>query len=266
VLQCVKRLQQKKAQYLWHVFVKRQQSDYFEFIKESANDGTVVCQVDYSENFTLQNQNQIQSAHWSKKQISIFTAYVWMGGSGGDGYSFGLVSNSTKHSKFTVITCLEIIVQEMISIMPDVTEIIFFSDGAASQFKNRYVIQHLTTMMDKINIDFSWNYFASSHGKGVVDSIGGTLKRLVWMEILAGVHCSSAQDFVDICRQKTKTIIVGLVQQAQFDVTLITLEKTFEKLAAVPDIQQQHYINVLHKDVIEYALYATRKEKYVFRF
>jgi hypothetical protein len=52
-------------------------------------------------------------------------------------------------------------------------------DGAASQFRNRIVIQHLTIMMNNIGINFSWNYFASSHGKGTVDSIGGILKRFV---------------------------------------------------------------------------------------
>ena len=45
-------------------------------IKENANDGTAICQVDYSENFTLVNQDQIQSAHWSNQQVSIFTAYA----------------------------------------------------------------------------------------------------------------------------------------------------------------------------------------------
>jgi len=56
------------------------------------------------------------------------------------------------------------------------------------------------------------------------------------------------------------------VQQAQFDVTPALLEKKFGKTVSVPKIQQQHYINVLHKDVIEYVLYSTGEEKYVFRF
>ncbi|CAF1624521.1 unnamed protein product, partial [Didymodactylos carnosus] len=204
VLQCAKVLKAKTPQFLWHVFVKRKQSDYFEDIKENLGDKTVVCQVDYAENFTLDTQNQIQAAHWAKRQVSVFTAYTWMGGSGGDGHSFGLVSNSTTHDKYTVITCLELLIDEIVDRMPDVGEIIFFSDGAASQFKNRYLLQHLTTMMDKTDLDLSWNYFASSHGKGIVDGIGGTLKRLVWMEILAGKRCASAQDFVDICKKKSK--------------------------------------------------------------
>lgn len=266
VIQCVKQLQKKTPQYLWHVFVKRKQSGYFDHIKENADDTTVVCQVDYAENYTLQDQDQIQSAHWSKKQISIFTAYTWMGGSGGDGYSFGFVSNSKKHDKFSVITCLEILVHEITTLMPDVDQIIFFSDGAASQFKNRYIIQYLTNIMDKFDINFSWNYFSSSHGKGVVDSIGGTLKRLVWTDVMAGASCTSAKEFVNICKRKTKTILVSLVQQAQFDVTEALLKTCFQNIAGVPHLRKQHHISVLHKDVIEYALYATSNDKYVFKF
>ena len=40
----------------------------------------------------------------------------------------------------------------------------------------------------------------------------------------------------------------------------------FKEIAGVPSIRKQHHINVFHKDVIEYALYATRQESYVFRF
>lgn len=76
-----------------------------------------------------------------------------MGASDGDGYSFGFVSNSTKHDKYSVVTCLEVLIQQIIDINPDVDQIIFFSDGAASQFKNRFIIQHLSTMADTSGLD-----------------------------------------------------------------------------------------------------------------
>ena len=85
--------------HLLHALVKRQQSYYFEYIKENDNDGEVICQVDYSENFTLVSQNQIQSAHWSNQQVSTFTAYAWMSNSSGGGYSFSFVADSAKHDK-----------------------------------------------------------------------------------------------------------------------------------------------------------------------
>jgi hypothetical protein len=48
--------------------------------------------------------------------------------------------------------------------------------------------------------------------------------------------------------------------------TCNTRKKLFKEIADVPSIRKQHHIKVFHKDVIEYALYATRKESYVFRF
>ena len=157
-------------------------------------------------------------------------------------------------------------IKEVISIMPDVNESVFFSDGAASQFKNRYLLQHLTMMMDANDLEISWNYFASSHGKGVVDGVGGTLKSLVWTEIMAGARCSSAQEFVGICHRKKTATTVGFVQQAQLDATQVSLERTFQTIPGIPGIQRQHHINVLHMNVIEYARYSTSDDKYVFRF
>lgn len=266
VTECVKLLKDKTPDYLRHVYIKRKQSEYFDHIKANANNNTVVCQVDYAENFAIENQDQIQSAHWGKKFISIFTAYAWMGGSGGEGQSFGLASNSITHDKYSVITCLEIIVNEITSMMPDVNEIIFFSDNASSQFKNRYVTNHLTTMLDNMDIDFTWNYFASSHGKGVVDGIGGTLKRLVWLEIMAGKPCSSAEDFVKICQQKTKSITTIFVKQVQLDVTKSMLTQTFSRVVSIPNIRKYHHFQALHKNVILFSQYTTSADQYVFRF
>ena len=81
----------------------------------------------------------------------------------------------------------EIMIKE-VSFTLAVTEIVFFSDGAASQFKNQYLLQCLTMMIDANDLDNSWNYFASFHG---VDGVGGILKRLVWTEIMTGARCSS---------------------------------------------------------------------------
>ncbi|CAF4304875.1 unnamed protein product [Rotaria socialis] len=218
-----------KQQIINKIIDKKKVVKWFQW--ENIN-GRAVKQVfsDYAENFTIDNQNQIQSAHWNKKYISIFTAYAWMGGSGGEGQSFGLVSNSTKHDKYSVITCLQIIVNEIINMMPDL---------------------ELLRLVPR---------------QGDRGRVGGTLKRLVWLEIMAGKRCASAEDFVKICHQKTKTISVVFVKQAQLDVTKSMLEKTFMEVTSIPGLQKQHHIEVLHKDVIQFACYATSEQQYVFRF
>ena len=43
----------------------------------------------------------------------------------------------------------------------------FFSDGAASQFKQRFTLCEIT----QLEKDWSWNFFATGHGKGAVDGM-----------------------------------------------------------------------------------------------
>ena len=47
--------------------------------------------------------------------------------------------------------------------------LIFFSDGATSQFKQRYLFSNLHSWEMEHDIELSWNFFATSHGKGVVE-------------------------------------------------------------------------------------------------
>jgi len=48
----------------------------------------------------------------------------------------------------------------------------------ASQFKNRFIVAAIDLFSKRNNIQLCWNYFATSHGKGPVDGVGGTLKRV----------------------------------------------------------------------------------------
>lgn len=120
-------------------------------------------QVDCSENFALVEQNEIQSAHWSRKQISLFTAYIW---TQSNNYPFVIVSDDPSHDKFTVSKCLEHIFTRLKLLLPSLNELIIFSDGSASQFKQRYLFKNLTFLAKQFSIGLSWNFFASNHGKG----------------------------------------------------------------------------------------------------
>ena len=63
---------------------------------------------------------------------------------------------------------------------------------------------------------------------------------------MTSVRWSSAKDFINICKRKTKTIIVGMIQQAQSD--------TFKIIPGLPAIQKQHHVKILRKDVVGYAI------------
>jgi len=60
-----------------------------------------------------------------------------------------------------------------------------FIDGCAAQFKNRYTMMNLCFMKDDFGVSGEWIFSASSHGKGSVDALGGTVKRSVWRNVKA---------------------------------------------------------------------------------
>lgn len=63
----------KLSAYMAHTFIKEEQHEFFNTIKKSDKDNCILMQIDFAQNFTIAYQDEIQSAHWAKKQIAIFT-------------------------------------------------------------------------------------------------------------------------------------------------------------------------------------------------
>ena len=56
-------------------------------------------------------------------------------------------------------------------------KVYYFTDGASSQYKNRKKnFVNLAFHMQDFNLEAEWHFFATSHGKGPCDGLGGTIK------------------------------------------------------------------------------------------
>lgn len=64
-----------------------------------------------------------------------------------------------------------------------IEKLVIFSDNCAAQFKSKYSMSALCKIEADFKVAIEWNVFASSHGKGAVDGIGGTVKRHAWMAV-----------------------------------------------------------------------------------
>ncbi|XP_034097172.1 uncharacterized protein LOC117563112 [Gymnodraco acuticeps] len=61
---------------------------------------------------------------------------------------------------------------------PKVERLHFYSDGPATQYKQKGNFYFLSTEPFRLGFkELTWNFFEASHGKGAPDGIGGTLKR-----------------------------------------------------------------------------------------
>ena len=60
----------------------------------------------------------------------------------------------------------------------------------ASQYKNYSNFPNLIHNFEDFNLHAEWHFFATSHGKGPCDGIGGTIKRLARRKSLQSVNDS----------------------------------------------------------------------------
>ena len=256
-------LKSKVEFFLFHVFIKREQSNFFEQLKTDVTDEKIVLQVDFAENFNLKEQNEIQTAHWNTVPLSIFTAFAW---SRKGNFSFALPSLDVSHDKFVVNAALEIVLNLIRTLLPNVKEINCFSDGAASQFKQRFLFRNLIQISNERKIKLHWHFFATSHGKGVVDGIGGVVKRLVWSAVLAGAICRSAEDFIKIAKDKTNKINLIEITKSDIDNSKSKLEHIFKTIKPIPQTLKMHSVKVVVKNTLEFRYYSMCSRKQIIKF
>lgn len=77
-----------------------------------------------------------------------------------------------------------------------------FSDGAPGHFKNHSNMINLIHHKNDFNIEASWTFCASGHGKGPSDGIGATVKSSANRSILtSSTTLSSAEDFFNFTKK-----------------------------------------------------------------
>jgi hypothetical protein len=76
-----------------------------------------------------------------------------------------------------VHTFLDKLLQDIICVNQEVeNNVTFISDGAASRFKQCFLFANLIFFKEHNEVTVSWHFLATSHGKGGVKGIGGSVK------------------------------------------------------------------------------------------
>ena len=67
-------------------------------------------------------------------------------------------------------------------------KVLYFSDGAASQYKNYKAFINLCFHEQDHSLKAEWHFFATNHGKSPYEGVGGTVKHLVANASLKARH------------------------------------------------------------------------------
>lgn len=236
-------IQKQITYYKMHVFVKRTQAESFENVKRDLEPEVGVLQMDFAENFSTIAQDEIQSAHWSHGQITVFTAVAWL--AGGKVCSYVVVSDDLLHGKVSVWVYFKCIIEELKKECPQLRKLKIFSDGCAAQFKNKFTLSNLLYMQEDFGISADWSFLATSHGKGAVDGVGGIVKRCVWLRVKSRkVIINSADDFTQCAREAVQNVTILQVTAEQVASYEHFLMNRWENIRPIPRLQTIHYVKI----------------------
>ena len=163
----------------------------------------------------MKPQREIMAAHWSNEMITLFTAVVYLRDHQGDLQfkSFAVVSDELSQDKSSVYSFNSAILTE-VKKETKVNKVHYWSDSAASQFKNRYNLSSVLFHQEDFGSEASWSFFEIAHGKGPCDGIGEEVKRAVWRSILqSNAVVTSAEEFFETTHRVCKKINVLFISE-----------------------------------------------------
>lgn len=133
------------------------------------------------------------------------------------------------------------------------------SDGAASQYKNRKNFACICEFKSKHKMDVEWHFFATSHGKGPCDAIGGNVKRMATRASLAKEHehpITNPRQLYDWIMTANTKMSFCYVSIEEYDNAEKELKSIFNKSKPIPGTQKYHCFIPLSKTKIAAKLYS----------
>ena len=106
---------------------------------------------------------------------------------------------------------------------------------------NRYLFSNLYSWEQEHDIKIKWHFFATSHGKGVVDGIGGTVKRSVWRRVRSGkAHITNPAEYAEVAKDRNPVIYIQFITKDGTDAMNYFLDTKWEGVKAVPQPHKIH--------------------------
>lgn len=208
-------LKETLVEYKKHVFHWYHQGKSLKTLKEGLKEKEMLFQVDFSQNYIAKFSTEVQSVHFgaSQKQISLHTGARYT--KEGDEVicsTFCTASDNLDHHAHGIWSHMKDILDHAHNQFPNTERVHFFTDSPSSQYRNTTNVFLMTLLLPKHfkNIkSFSWNFTEAGHGKGVMDGVGGSIKRNSDLLVLQQKDITCAKDLVELfSNSKTKVLEV----------------------------------------------------------
>ena len=248
-----------------HDFIAKEQSKFFSDKKSSLKAGEVLVIADFSENYSFILQDAAQGFHWNNAQATLhpFVCY-YRNDKELEHINCVVISDCLKHGTVAV----HLFQRKLIKLLKenldfDIQKLIYFSDGAVTQYKNFKNFINLCNHKSEFGIDAEWHFFATSHGKGPCDGLGGTIKRLAAKASLQRPYneqiMTPRQLFV-YARENISGINILYSSTDEWTNEAEILENRFDNASTIIGTQKLHSFIPLSQGKMEVKTVSTQNE------
>ena len=111
-----------------------------------------------------------------------------------------------------------------------------WSDVPSRQFKNRFTAASIPWLQEKRKLRICWNFFATSHGKGPVDGIGGVVQRMARQKVIQRkVYITNAASFYDASNSESNVKVFLIEAEEIRNVVETNLGTVISAAPALPE-------------------------------
>lgn len=246
-----------------HHFIAKEQGKHLNDLKANLQPTECLITGDFSENYSPIIQDAIQGMHWSKDQITIHPFVCYYKPEGCTSpivFNFVIISDYLEHNSLAVYAFQHKLLEALMKIIPNLLKVYYFSDGAASQYKNRQIALNLRMHFKDFKIVAEWHYCASCHGKGPCDGVGGRIKREARLESIRRVGREgivTAKQLYEWSKEKfSGSMTVEFVSLEEMEAFKIKHLERFTDPPALDGIKSCHNIIPLSEKVLAMKEYS----------
>ena len=259
-----------------HAFIATQQASFYQDRKSTLTSGEVLVVADFSENYSFVLQDAAQGFHWNNSQATIhpFVAYYKNQDDKLCHISYVVISESLHHDTTAVFLYQKCFIKFLKAFLAtssfrQLCKVIYFSDGAGSQYKNRKNFTNLCHHEEDFGIPAEWHFTATAHGKGACDGIGGTVKRLAARASLQkpfNDQIMTPRQLFDWASANIQGVHFDYCSLAEYEAEEKNLKERFEKSRTIPGTRKLHSFIPISKTIVSvksFSSEANGKEEHV---
>lgn len=145
----------------------------------------------------------------------------------------------------------------------NVKKLFYFSDGAGSQYKNKYNFVNLLYHERDFGVEAEWHFSATSHGKGAVDGIGGNVKlhaRRASIQRDAEHSISTAKKLFDWATNYFQNIDFDFCTEEEHAKHKKLLEARYKTVKTLPNTRINHFYKPINDTQLLRAIFSADTE------